>query len=65
MSEKSAQYISTRGGIVPVNFCDAVMMGLADDGGLILPAAIPTLENLGDLARLSYRDLALAVMRPC
>jgi threonine synthase len=64
MSEKSAQYISTRGGIVPVNFCDAVMMGLADDGGLILPVDIPPAGDLGDLARLPYRDLALAVMRP-
>ncbi|MCK4378826.1 MAG: hypothetical protein KAW01_05755, partial [Deltaproteobacteria bacterium] len=34
------KYISTRGGITPVNFTDAVMMGLATDGGLLLPETI-------------------------
>jgi threonine synthase len=33
-------YISTRGGIAPVAFDQAVMMGLARDGGLLLPSAI-------------------------
>ena len=32
--EKSSRYRSTRGGIAPVDFTAAVMMGLADDGGL-------------------------------
>ena len=31
------RYISTRGTIAPVSFQDAVMMGLANDGGLLLP----------------------------
>ncbi|MCK4275227.1 MAG: hypothetical protein KAX78_01855, partial [Phycisphaerae bacterium] len=28
------RYISTRGGVSPIEFQDAVLMGLADDGGL-------------------------------
>jgi threonine synthase len=57
-------YVSTRGGIAPIKFKDAVMMGLADDGGLLLPAEIPvltpaTLESWRDL---SYRDLAFRII---
>ncbi len=33
-------YISTRGGIAPVPFDQAVMMGLARDGGLLLPVIL-------------------------
>lgn len=57
-------YISTRGGIAPVSFQDAVMMGLADDGGLLLPAEIPPVRDcLPAWASLSYSDLALEIMR--
>ena len=35
------RYISTRGAVAPVSFKDAVMMGLADDGGLLLPEVFP------------------------
>ena len=30
-------YISTRGGVDPISFREAVVMGLARDGGLLLP----------------------------
>lgn len=58
------KYISTRGGIEPISFKDAVMMGLATDGGLLLPETIPqvgrtTLESWRDL---SYRELAFEVI---
>ncbi len=59
------KYVSTRGGIDPVDFQDAVMMGLADDGGLLVPARIPDLS--GDPAApatLGYRALAERVMAP-
>ena len=39
------RYISTRGGIAPLGFQDAVMMGLARDGGLLLPETLPTVER--------------------
>ena len=35
------KYVSTRGGVAPVRFKDAVMMGLASDGGLVVPEAVP------------------------
>jgi len=61
----SATYISTRGGLTPVSFRDAVMMGLGNDGGLLLPAAIPDVRGrLDDWRGLRYPELAVAVMRP-
>jgi threonine synthase len=61
----AADYLSTRGGVAKVDFAAAVMMGLADDGGLLLPAAIPDQRALLDSWRgLSYSELAYAVMQP-
>ena len=58
------KYISTRGGVSPLEFTDAVMMGLADDGGLIIPQSIPDVTDLLDQWRgLSYNELALEVLR--
>jgi threonine synthase len=58
------QYISTRGGIEPVPFTEAVMMGLATDGGLLLPRTIPRIgsETYGEWKGLSYQELAFEVM---
>ena len=58
------QYISTRGGISPIPFSDAVLMGLATDGGLLLPQDIPSLrsQELEQFKHLSYQELALEVM---
>jgi threonine synthase len=57
------RYISTRGGIAPIPFSEAVMMGLASDGGLLLPAEIPAFSaaELAELPRLSYDELALRI----
>lgn len=58
------RYLSTRGGIEPVRFKDAVMMGLADDGGLLLPEIIPavTPDELESWRSLSYADLAFCII---
>lgn len=58
------RYISTRGTIAPVSFKDAVMMGLATDGGLLLPERIPTISSdmLRSWSTLSYRELAFAII---
>ncbi len=58
------QYISTRGGIPPISFTEAVMMGLAEDGGLLLPRTIPRIGNdtFFSWQGLSYSDLAFEVM---
>jgi len=58
------KYISTRGGISPIGFKDAVMMGLATDGGLLLPESIPSVDQqtLDAWQGLPYRELAFRVM---
>ena len=57
-------YISTRGQIDPVGFQDAVLMGLADDGGLVIPERIPDVTaRLDDWALLAYPELAFEVIR--
>ena len=57
------RYISTRGQIEPISFNQAVMMGLASDGGLLLPESIPTFsrDDINQLAELSYIELAFAI----
>jgi threonine synthase len=58
------KYISTRGKINPISFREAVMMGLARDGGLIIPEKIPdVLDRLNTWKNLSFIDLAFEVMR--
>mgnify|MGYP000948668125 CR=1 FL=1 len=65
MSHSSSLYISTRGGIKPLGFSEAVLMGLAEDGGLLLPQIIPDCRNkLAAWSHLSYSDLAFEVMSP-
>jgi threonine synthase len=58
------RYISTRGGIAPITFKDAVMMGLASDGGLLLPQSYPAItgEQLESWRGLSYQELAFEVI---
>ncbi len=58
------KYCSTRGQVKGISFSDAVMMGLADDGGLLLPEKIPVLEKdeLAAMASLPYPELAFQVI---
>ena len=57
------KYLSTRGGVSDLSFCEAAIMGLASDGGLLIPESIPDVSNeLPRLASLSYSGLALEVM---
>jgi threonine synthase len=59
------RYISTRGQVEPVGFQDAVMMGLADDGGLLVPEDIPDVsDRLDHWRELPYDRLATEVLRP-
>ena len=60
------RYVSTRGGVAPIGFAEAVMMGLATDGGLLVPSSPPRLddETLRAWAGLRFQDLALEVMTP-
>ncbi|MCF7848635.1 MAG: threonine synthase [Kiritimatiellales bacterium] len=60
------KYISTRGRMAPIGFQDAVMTGLAPDGGLLLPEDLPIigkeLPDIGTLSKLSYQELAFEVI---
>lgn len=57
------KYISTRGQVAPIGFIDAVLMGLADDGGLLVPEQLPQLSEttLHQWQHLSYPELALEI----
>ncbi|MEO5351961.1 MAG: threonine synthase [Magnetococcus sp. XQGC-1] len=59
------RYISTRGRVAPISFSQAVMMGLATDGGLLLPEHIPQVDaaRLTQWAALPFAELAIAIMR--
>ncbi len=58
------KYISTRGGLAPIPFSQAVMMGLASDGGLLLPEILPEVGNglLKKWQGLGYKSLALEII---
>ncbi|MDQ2065825.1 threonine synthase [Xinfangfangia sp. CPCC 101601] len=60
------KYISTRGQAPELGFGEAMMTGLARDGGLYVPQSIPTMTKaeIADLAGLSYEEVAFRVMRP-
>jgi len=60
------KYLSTRGGVEPVGFAEAVMMGLGTDGGLLVPERLPRLapETLRAWAGLRFQDLAVEVIAP-
>ncbi|PVA05770.1 threonine synthase [Thalassorhabdomicrobium marinisediminis] len=60
------QYISTRGEAPVLSFEDAMMTGLARDGGLYVPQEIPGLDadTIAAMAGQSYEDIAFTVMRP-
>lgn len=58
------KYVSTRGGIPPVTFDEAVLQGFAADGGLFVPESIPmvTPEQFKSWADLDYPDLAFELL---
>jgi threonine synthase len=60
------RYISTRGAAPVLNFEEAMLTGLARDGGLYVPETIPqfTLPEIEALEGLSYEATAFRVMRP-
>ncbi len=59
-------YVSTRGTAPTLDFRAAMMTGLARDGGLYVPDAIPvmTRDDIAALAGLPYEEVAFRVMRP-
>ena len=59
------KYISTRSKIEPINSADAILQGLAPDGGLFVPDSIPKvkLEEIGKLCSMSYVRRAVTVLK--
>ncbi|MFQ6549141.1 threonine synthase [Aestuariibius sp. 2305UL40-4] len=60
------RYISTRGDAPVLGFEEAMLTGLARDGGLYVPEDIPQLSEaeIADLAGRSYEEAAFRVMWP-
>lgn len=59
-------YVSTRGEAPPLGFSDALLAGLARDGGLYLPENWPQLSapTIADFAGRPFADVASAVIAP-
>jgi threonine synthase len=60
------KYVSTRGEAPALGFADALLAGLARDGGLYTPATLPKWrpEAIRSLRGLSYAEVAVRVMAP-
>ena len=57
-------YKSTRNADKTVTASEAILKGLADDGGLYVPERIPTLDvTMDELAGMTYQETAYAVMK--
>ncbi|WP_066253270.1 threonine synthase [Neobacillus drentensis] len=56
-------FISTRGNVSKIGFIDTVLMGLANDGGLLVPEKIPQIpaEKLEAMSKLTYQELAYEI----
>jgi threonine synthase len=56
-------YKSTRNSSETATASQAILKGLAENGGLFVPDSIPALDvDLNDLAKMSYREVAYEVM---
>ena len=61
---KTMRYISTRGQTGDMGYQETVMTGLASDGGLMIPKAIPDVrDRLEAWATLTYQELAFEITR--
>ncbi len=60
------RYVSTRGAAPVLDFGEAMLTGLARDGGLYVPETIPgmTGDEIAALGGLPYEEAAFRVMRP-
>ena len=60
------KYISTRGKAPVLNFEEAMLTGLARDGGLYVPQSIPNFspDDISSMSDLSYEEIAFKVISP-
>ena len=60
------KYVSTRGKAPVLNFEEAMLTGLARDGGLYVPQSIPNFSpsDISSMSDLSYEEIAFKVISP-
>jgi len=64
MQENNLYYKSTRGDKKRVLSAEAIIKGIADDGGLFVPETIPRLnKDLYKLKGIDYKELAFLIMK--
>ena len=63
-SPSALSYVSTRGAAPRLTFADALLAGLATDGGLYVPESWPSLDRTAGDAKQPYADSAVEVMWP-
>ena len=64
MQHSPAAYISTRGAAPVTDFAEALLRGMAPDGGLYMPVAWPRLDPASYAPGRSYADMARDAMAP-
>lgn len=64
MKTMAIYYSSTRGGEKNVTASQAILKGLAEDGGLFMPETIPSFDrSFDELAKMTYQEVAYEVMK--
>ncbi len=60
------KYVSTRGEAPNLGFCDALLAGLASDGGLYVPKEWPSFskKQIRAMRGMTYQEVAFAVLSP-
>lgn len=57
-------YKSTRSSENEISSCEAMIKGIADDGGLYVPKEIPEInESIEDLINMNYKELACFILK--
>ena len=58
------KFVSTRGNTKNIGFIDAVLMGLANDGGLLVPEKIPQIpaDKLKAMEQFTFQELAYEII---
>lgn len=64
MSTSPDRYLSTRGDAAPTNFADALLRGIAPDGGLYMPQAWPSLPVDAARPGRTYAEMAREAISP-
>lgn len=64
MTTSSARYVSTRGQAPATDFADALLRGIAPDGGLYMPTGWPALSADAWSQGGDYKAIALAAIAP-